>query len=171
MAQNRPVNNIERQVSEDAFLVSKTDTKGKITYCNIPFLDIVGAKQHEVIGKPHNIVRHPDMPRVIFKLLWERVQSKKEIFAYVKNRSFDGSFYWVFANVTASVDAQGRIVGYYSVRRKPNPKAIAVIEPLYRQLLDAERSGGLEGSMRLLQDILREKNTSYDELVNNLQRM
>lgn len=170
MAQKLPVTNIERQVSEDAFLVSKTDTKGKITYCNIPFRDIVGAKSDELIGKPHNIVRHPDMPRVIFKLLWDRVQAKQEIFAYVKNRSFDGSFYWVFANVTASVDERGNIVGYYSVRRKPNPKAIAFIEPLYRRLLETEKSSGLDASVRLLQEILKEKNTSYDELVNNLQR-
>lgn len=171
MAQNRPVSNVERQVSEDAFLVSKTDTKGKITYCNLPFREIVGAKAGELIGKPHSIVRHPDMPRAVFKLLWERVQNKKEIFAYVKNRSFDGSYYWVFANVTASVDANGNIVGYYSVRRRPNPKALAVIEPLYRRLLDAEKSGGLDASVKLLGEILKEQNTGYDELVNNLQRL
>ena len=82
--------NKEHMVEESAFLVSKTDLKGRITYCNEPFLKIVGAKQAEVLGKPHNIVRHPDMPRAIFKLLWEHIKDKKEIFAYVKNESFDG---------------------------------------------------------------------------------
>ena len=161
----------ERQVSADAFLVSKTDTKGKITYCNIPFAQIVGAKGNELIGKPHNIVRHPDMPRVVFKILWEYVKNKKEVFAYVKNKSLDGPFYWVFANVTASLDQSGNIIGYYSVRRKPNPKALEVIIPLYRQLLEAEKSGGLEASSRLLESVLQKKNKSYDELMNDLQRL
>ncbi len=161
----------ERQVSADAFLVSKTDTKGKITYCNIPFAQILGAKGNELIGKPHNIVRHPDMPRVVFKILWEYVKNKKEVFAYVKNKSLDGSFYWVFANVTASLDQSGNIIGYYSVRRKPNPKALEVIIPLYRQLLEAEKSGGLEASSRLLESVLQKKNKSYDELMNDLQRL
>lgn len=165
------VTSVERQVSESAFLVSKTDTTGKITYCNIPFIEIVGAKGSELIGKPHNIVRHPDMPRLIFKLLWERIKNKQEIFAYVKNRSFDGSFYWVFANITASVNENGNIVGYYSVRRKPNPKALEVIKPLYERLLSAEKSGGVDASARLLDEILKEKNVSYDEFVNSLQRM
>ena len=161
----------ERQVSADAFLVSKTDTKGKITYCNIPFAQIVGAQCSELIGKPHNIVRHPDMPRIIFKILWEHVKNKKEVFAYVKNKSFDGSFYWVFANVTASLDQNGNTIGYYSVRRKPNPKALEIIIPLYKQLLEAEKSGGIEASSRLLESVLKEKNKSYDELMNDLQRL
>lgn len=164
-------NSQERQVSSDAFLVSKTDTKGKITYCNVPFMQIVGARSDELIGKPHNIVRHPDMPRIVFKILWEYIKNKKEVFAYVKNKSFDGSFYWVFANVTASLDQNGNIIGYYSVRRKPNPKALEIIIPLYKQLLEAEKGGGIDASSEFLDNILREKNKSYDELMNDLQRL
>ena len=160
----------ERQVSADAFLVSKTDTKGKITYCNIPFAQIVGAKGNELIGKPHNIVRHPDMPRIVFKLLWERIKAKQEIFAFVKNKSFDGGFYWVFANITASLDANGEIIGYYSVRRKPNPEGVKFIEGGYKQLLEAEKSGGMEASSKLLGQILAGAGVSYDELVHKLQR-
>lgn len=168
---NLATNSKERQVSSDAFLVSKTDAKGKITYCNMPFAEIVGAKSSELIGKPHNIVRHPDMPRVIFKFLWEYIKNKKEIFAYVKNRSFDGSFYWVFANVTASIDERGNIIGFYSVRRKPNPKALEIIIPLYKNLLEAEKSDGMDASLKLFEQILKEKNTTYDEFMNNLQRL
>ena len=163
--------NKEHMVEESAFLVSKTDLKGRITYCNEPFLKIVGAKQAEVLGKPHNIIRHPDMPRAVFKLLWERIKNKEEIFAYVKNKSFDGGFYWVFANITTSLDVQNNPVGYYSVRRKPNPKAIEVIERIYQKLLSVEKSGDMDASMKFLTDFLKEKNLSYDEFVNNLQRL
>ncbi|WP_169755294.1 PAS domain-containing protein [Campylobacter curvus] len=161
----------EHIVDVDAFLVSKTDTKGRITYCNEPFLKIVGAKQNELLGKPHNIIRHPDMPRIVFKLLWEYVKSKREIFAYVKNKSFDGGYYWVFANITASLDANKNIIGYYSVRRKPNPKAIEIIEPIYKKLLELEKTGGMEASSKALFELLEQKHTTYDELVNNLQRL
>ena len=123
------------------------------------------------MGKPHNIIRHPDMPRAIFKLLWQRIQNKEEIFAYVKNKSFDGGYYWVFANITASVDDHNNAVGYYSVRRKPNPKAIEVIEPMYQKLLSVEKSNGMEASTKFLTDFLNEKNLSYDEFINNLQRL
>jgi methyl-accepting chemotaxis protein len=131
----------------------------------------VGAKVDELIGKPHNVVRHPDMPRVVFKILWEHVKNKREVFAYVKNRSFDSSYYWVFANVTASLDENGNIIGYYSVRRKPNPKALEIIVPLYRQLLEAEKSGGIDASSKLLDNILASKKVDYDEFMNNLQRL
>ena len=77
----------ERQVNSDAFLVSKTDTKGRIIYCNIPFAQIVGAKGNELIGKPHNIVRHPDMPRIVFKILWEYVKNKKEVLPMLKTKA------------------------------------------------------------------------------------
>lgn len=163
--------NIGKNVDENAFLVSKTDTKGRITYCNVPFIEIVGTKESELLGKPHNIVRHPDMPKVIFKLLWEKIMHKQEIFAYVKNRSFDGGFYWVFANITASLDEKGSIIGYYSVRRKVNPKALSIIEILYKQLLDAEKSGGIKKSEEVLNEILKKENKSYGEFVNNLQRL
>jgi len=160
----------ERQVRGDAFLVSKTDTHGRITYCNLPFIEIVGATEQEILGKPHSIVRHPDMPRYIFKLLWERIKNKEEIFAYVKNMSFDGSYYWVFANVTASLDRNGTTVGYYSVRRKPNPKALQAIIPLYQELLAKEKSSGIEAAEAHMKQLLNTKGVSYDQLVNALQR-
>lgn len=160
----------EHFVKDNQFIVTKTDTKGRITYCNEAFLEIVGAKASELLGKPHNIIRHPDMPRVVFKLLWDRIKAKQEIFAFVKNKSFDGGFYWVFANVTASLDAQGNIVGYHSVRRKPNINGVKFIEGVYKQLLEAEKIGGMEASGKLLEQILKENKTSYDELVHRLQR-
>jgi len=164
-------NNKEYSVNADAFLVSKTDTHGKITYCNEPFIKIVGASEQEILGKPHNIIRHPDMPRIIFKFLWEHVKNKEEIFAYVKNLSFDGGYYWVYANVTASTDQTGNIIGYYSVRRKANPKALEIIIPLYAKLLELEKKGGIDASQAYLTDLLNQKGVSYEELSNTLQRL
>ena len=111
-------NQIERKVSN--FLVSKTDTKGKILYCNDEFVAISGYSERELLGKPHSIVRHPDMPRTIFKYLWDTLAQGKEVNAYVKNMAKDGSYYWVFANVCPSSSANGQIVAYNSVRRCPS---------------------------------------------------
>lgn len=111
------------------------------------------------------------MPKIVFKLLWDHIEAKKEIFAYVKNLCKDGSYYWVYANVTASLDASGKIIGYYSVRRKPNPKALETIKPLYVQLLNAEKSGGMDASLKLLQQTLQSQGVSYEQLVANLQKL
>jgi hypothetical protein len=134
-------------------------------------LNIVGASEQEILGKPHNIIRHPDMPRIVFKLLWDKVKNKEEIFAYVKNLSFDGGYYWVYANVTASTDPSGKIIGYYSVRRKANPKALEIIQPLYAKLLELEKTGGMEASQAYLTDVLNQKGVSYEEFSNTLQRL
>jgi len=159
----------EKVMQENDFIVSKTDTKGKITYCNEIFMDMAGATEAELLGKPHNIVRHPDMPRAVFKLLWERVQSGEEIFAYVKNKSFDGGYYWVYANVTPSYDERGNIIGYYSVRIKPNPKALETIKGVYEKMLSLESSGGVDASTKYLMDLAKEKGVSYDEFIISIQ--
>jgi PAS domain S-box-containing protein len=163
-----PTNN-ELTMDKDDFIVSKTDLKGNITYCNEIFIKLAGLSESELLGKAHNIIRHPDMPRIIYKLLWDRVQNKKEIFAYVKNLSADGSYYWVYANVTASVDDKNNIIGYYSVRRKPNTKNLGIIIELYKKLLQEEQKGGMEASLTYLNNLLKERGMSYDEFINNVQ--
>ncbi len=162
-------NNRERMMQEDDFIVSKTDTKGRITYCNEIFMDMAQMRESELLGKPHNIVRHPDMPKIVFKLLWEHVQKGEEIFAYVKNLSADGSYYWVLANVTPSYDQSGNIIGYYSVRIKPSQRALEVIKPLYEKLRSLENSGGIAASESYLNNLLNEKGVSYDEFVISIQ--
>ena len=157
------------ELGNNDFLVSKTDIKGRITYCNQLFMKVAGYSESELLGKPHNIVRHPDMPRIIFKLLWERIQNKKEIFAYVKNKTKNGGYYWVYANVTASTDDKGNIIGYYSVRRKVNEQALPAVEELYTKLLQAESRGGMDASQKYLNNLLKEKGVSYDEFVTSLQ--
>lgn len=154
---------------KDDFIVSKTDLKGYITYCNEIFMKFAGFSEKDLLGKPHNIIRHPDMPQIIFKLLWERIKNKQEIFAYVKNISNDGSHYWVYANISASVDENNNIIGYYSVRRKPKESALEEIKSLYKTLLEEEIKGGVETSAIYLAKVLKEKNMSYNMFINSLQ--
>ena len=159
----------EKVMREDDFLVSRTDLKGKLTYGNQIFIEFSGYSEAELLGQQHNIVRHPDMPRGVFKLLWDTLQEKKEIFAYVKNMSKDGSFYWVFANVTSSLDANGQPEGYFSVRRKPKPQAIAAVTDLYRKMLEEERRAGPRDacavSLALLNGVLSQNGVSYEQFI------
>ena len=165
----------ERLMRDDDFIVSKADLKGRITYSNEVFAEFSGFTEAEFLGKQHNLVRHPDMPRCVFKLLWQHIESGQEIFAFVKNLCKDGSFYWVLANVTPSRDAQGKVVGYYSVRRKPNPKAIAVIAPLYKQLLQTEKNAGardaIAASLAQMDNLLKDKGVSYERFILDLQSL
>jgi hypothetical protein len=110
------------------------------------------------------------MPKYVFKLLWDRIQRKKEVFAFVKNITFDGGYYWVFANVTSSLDENGNIIGYYSVRRKANPKAVEKIIPIYQKMRELEKTGGIQASQKYITELLASNNTTYDRFVNELQR-
>ena len=131
---------VEKRFRADQVIVSKTDRQGRLTYVNPVFVEISGYEEADLIGQPHNIIRHPDMPRSVFKLLWDTISGGRELFAYVVNLSADGGHYWVLAHVTPTVDAAGEIVGYHSNRRTPDPQALAVIQALYRDLLVAERA-------------------------------
>ena len=165
--------NVERWFGEDEIIVSKTDLRGRITYANDVFLNIAGYREEEVLDQPHNLIRHPDMPRAVFKLLWETVEKGEEIFAYVKNMTVTGDHYWVFAHVTPSFDANGKIVGYHSNRRRPNPAALKRIQPVYDQLLTEEgrhanAKAGMNASYDLLKSILADADMTYEEFVFSL---
>lgn len=161
---------MEKYLSENDFIISKTDLKGNITYGNEKFIEMSGYKESELLGSAHNILRDPQMPKVVFAHLWESIQKKQEVFAFVRNRCKNGDYYWVFANLTASMNERGDIIGYYSVRRKPNPQAIEHIEPLYKKLLGIEQSKGIKASQEYLFDTLQQKGVSYDEYIISLQK-
>lgn len=161
--------NQEIKMNPGEFIVSKTDTKGRLTYCNEIFIKMSGYTEEELLGEQHNIVRHPDMPKAVFKLLWKKVQDRDEIFAFVKNLSKDGTYYWVFANVTASIDKVGNIIGYYSVRIKPNDEAIKTISTLYKEMIGIEQRSGVNESLKFLNRRLEDKGVSYDEFIISLQ--
>jgi PAS domain S-box-containing protein len=157
---------LEITFGENDFIVSKTDMDGRITYGNSHFIEISGYGENELISRPHNILRHPDMPSVVFKLLWENIAKGEEIFAYVKNLNKHGDYYWVFAHVTPSFDVNGRIIGYHSVRRKPKSSAVAIVDTLYKTLFEQEKQGGVRVSEALLNETLKQKGfSSYAEFI------
>jgi len=162
--------NKEVLLKEEDFIVSKTDTKSKILYGNKIFIEISGYDEKELLGKPHNILRHPDMPRCAFKILYEHIQNGKEWFGYVKNLRKDGGYYWVFANISPTFDVNGNIIGYYSVRRKPIETFKSIIEPLYSNLKSIEDSQGMDASLEAVNNLLEQKNMTFNELMIKIQK-
>lgn len=161
---------VERTFGDDEIIVSKTDTRGRITYVNDVFVRISAYPEHELIGQPHSIIRHPEMPRSVFKLLWETITQGSELFAYIVNLSADGGHYWVLAHVTPTFGPGGDIVGYHSNRRTASRTALDQIEPVYKALLAEERSHShapeaIAAGYDLLQRTLADKGTTYDEFV------
>jgi PAS domain S-box-containing protein len=166
---------IERTFHPDDVIVSKTDTKGIITYANDVFLELAGITEAQAIGAPHSVIRHPDMPRAVFKLLWDTLLEGNEIFAYVLNMSANGDHYWVFAHVTPTFTVDGGITGFHSNRRVPDKAALEVVKPLYASLKAIEdqasdRASGLQASFAAVLKLLRDKGMSYDEFVFSLAR-
>ena len=164
----------EQLFDANDIIVSKTDLDGKIVYGNRTFYRLAGMDESECLTMPHNIVRHPDMPRVVFDLLWSTIKSGNEIFAYVMNRAKNGDHYWVFAHVTPSKDASGNICGYHSNRRVPNRKVLNEhIIPLYKDLLQLEKSkgspkDGIAAANQFVQSMLAEKKSGFNEYMFSL---
>jgi len=161
---------VEHRFPPEDLIVSKTDRRGVITYANDVFLRVSGYDLDEVLGQPHNLIRHPEMPRAVFALLWQTLAEGREVFAYIDNLSADGGHYWVLAHVTPSYGLDGSVVGYHSNRRSPSPSAVARVAPLYRQLLDEERrhptaKAAVEASSRLLDRFLAAEGHSYEDFV------
>jgi len=171
MAKDTFVTGVEQFFDEDELIVSKTDLTGKLTYTNDVFLRIAGYSEQECKGQPHNMIRHPHMPRSVFALLWETIQSGREIFAYVMNRCKNGDHYWVIAHVTPSRSNAGDIIGYHSTRRVPERSIIDTkIRPLYDQLLAEEtrhsnNKTARDAGVKMFRNILQEQDMEYDEFI------
>ena len=167
---------VERFFREDEVIVSKTDLKGRLTYVNRVFINISGYQEPELLGEPHSLIRNPEMPRSVFKLLWDTIGAGREIFAYVNNMSKNGDHYWVLAHVTPSFDKKGQIVGYHSNRRVPDRDVLnSTIIPLYKAVLEEENrhknaKKGMQKSFEMLLDAVKQKGMNYDELIFALQR-
>ena len=130
--------NVEVPFPEGRLIVSRTDLEGILTHANDAFVELSGWERDDLIGKPHHILRHPDMPKAAFKDLWDTVEAGKKWHGYVKNLRKDGSYYWVYATAVPNI-RQGKIAGYTSVRRKPSRTRIEALIPVYRDWLAQEK--------------------------------
>jgi len=164
---------VENSLGDEELIVSKTDCKGRITYANDIFIRMAKYPARDLIGAPHSIIRHPEMPRCVFKLLWDTIEAGREVFAYVVNLAADGSHYWVFAHVTTTLDNRNNIVGHHSNRRKPERGPIERIKPIYALLREEEArhanaKEGMHASYAMMIDFLKQQGVDYDEFVLSL---
>ena len=160
-----------RSFDEGEIIVSKTDTSGNISYANDVFQSVSMYTESDLLGQNHNIVRHPDMPRAIFKLVWEHIRSGKEVFAYLKNQAKNGDAYWVFAHLTPSFGPGREIRGYHSAQRAPRQSQVETVSVLYDQILAAERAesdpdAAIAAGEACLRNYFSHRAMDYDEFVH-----
>ncbi len=164
----RPVpTDVEREVTPVDLIVSKSDAEGNITYVNPIFMKISGYTQGELLEKPHAILRHPDMPKVIFKYLWDNIKEGRDVVAFVKNLCKDGSYYWVLATVKMAKNPDGSFRNYMSTRRRASQRAKEAIGAFYAKLLEIEKNEGIEASEKAFNDFLAEQGISDSESFNS----
>lgn len=161
---------LESRFQDEELIVTKTDITGRLTYCNTVFIRMSGFSETELVGQPHSIIRHPDMPRAVFKMMWETIVRGEEIFAYVVNLAKNGDHYWVLAHITPSFDAAGKISGYHSNRRVPQRTAVDRTIQIYRDLRRIEGSGGdrkasLQESVSSIGALISKSGGSFNEFV------
>ena len=155
------------------YIVSETDERGKITFCNDYFMEVSGYNYKELIGKAHSVVRHPDMPKVVFKLLWETISQGKNINAVVKNLAKDGRYYWIFTEFESRKDMNtGEIIGYHADRKSISPHVLEIIADLYAQLLKIEKEDSIEASEKYLISFLKDKgdDVNFSNIMEEIHR-
>jgi hypothetical protein len=163
----------QRHVPDDDLLITMSDSRGLITYANDAFCQTHACHEHDLLRQPHKILRHPDMPAAIFALVWQRLKAGEEIFAYVKNLAMNGDYYWTLAHWRVNADRIGRVAGYQCCRRATSARAVSVIEPLYRDLRNAERAlpandAGSDKRKTPLDRLLADRHQTYDQFVLSL---
>lgn len=141
MRTNLPITQREYAFPAGQALVSTTDLQGRILYCNPAFIEVSGYIREELLGQPHNMIRHPDMPEEAFRDMWQTIESGQPWSGLVKNRRKNGDHYWVMANVTPLLDGD-RPVGYMSVRTLPDRQQVSEAETLYARMREAVSRGG-----------------------------
>lgn len=162
-----PIDN-EISIPENDEIISVTDSKGIITDANEVFTRISGYQAEELIGVSHNVIRHPDMPKIMFKILWDKIKDKENIMAVVKNLAKDGRYYWVLTDFVTTVDKDRNVLHYTAYRKPINQKVKDAVIPLYKALCAIEELGGMELSERFLTDYFKMLGMTYDEMIEDI---
>lgn len=159
---------IDKEVgwNKSQVVISETDVYGRITNVNDVFCNVCGYSPEEMIGQPHSIIRHPDMPKLIFKLLWDNLKAGNNFIGVIKNLAKSGEYYWVITDFEMRRDATGNIT-HYIARRKSVPKAVIenYVAPLYETLLKLEKVGGMELSSRFFKNYLAKQGKDYIDFI------
>ncbi len=166
----RPIPTENEIVLDSAkYMLSKTDPFGNIEYCNDYFVQISGYAEHELVGKPHSIVRHPDMPGAIFELMWEHLHYRKPISLFIKSLAKDGSYYWTFTEINVRINkAIDEVEGYFGYQKNAQRYLIPQIEAFYDKLLKIEKESGLDASSKYLSSYLEEREQSWESYMEEL---
>lgn len=149
-------------------ILSITDTQGIITYCDKYFVELSEYEESELVGSPHSIIRHPDMPQAIYNIIWERIKNKKNILAIVKNLSKSGRYYWTLTNFVSMTDNNGEIVSYSAYRKPISKNAVEKIIPFYNKLREVERLKDMDTSVGYIEGYFDSLQTNYDDFIQNL---
>jgi PAS domain S-box-containing protein len=154
--------------SKKKFIVSKTDVKGKIIFTNKNFSEVSGYSEAELVGEPHNVLRHPDMPRAVFFLVWQSLLMGDPISGVVKNLAKDGRYCWVIADLEAKKDSNGKITALTAFRRAASQDVIEAVEAVYSTMVAIEKKHGMEKSLAYLEAFLEEHQVTYHEFIAEL---
>lgn len=163
---------VEHHLKADEYIISTANPKGRITSVNDVLVDYSGYSREELMNAQHNIIRHPDMPRSVFWLMWETLREGDDFYGYIKNLRKDGGFYWVFTHVLPVHDSEGDVVGYRSVRSAPRPGSVTAVDALYAQIRAAEAAVSAKESipagLTFLSRYLGDHGLSYEQWVARL---
>ncbi|MEN8146181.1 MAG: PAS domain-containing protein [Campylobacterota bacterium] len=158
----------EQKVGAKCVFTSSTDQNATIISINDEFAKISGYSKDEMLGENHNIVRHPDMPKIIFDIMWDKLKDNKKFVGIIKNRTKDNNYYWLVNEVsTLSKKDDGSKV-YYAFKKAAPRRAVFHINSLYKKLLEQEKNGGLDASKVFLKDFLEFRHVTYDEYIETL---
>jgi len=155
-------------IPDEEVLISVTDPKGKITDANEIFVKISGYSKDELVGSQHNMIRHPDMPKIMFKIVWDRIKDRENVMAVVKNLAKDGRYYWVVTDFITKVDADRNVINYTAYRRPVHNKVKDAVIPLYKALCAIEEFDGMEASEKFLTNYFEKIGMTYDEMVEEI---
>lgn len=162
-----PINE-EIIIPDDQVLISVTDPKGIIIEANEIFIKISGYSEDELVGSSHNIIRHPDMPKIMFKIVWDHIMDKENVMAVVKNLAKDGKYYWVVTDFVTRVDADRNIINYTAYRRPVHDKVKQAVIPLYKALRAIEDVAGMDAAEKFLNDYFEERDLNYDDMIEEI---
>ena len=159
----------EIKLNARKYIVSKTDAAGKIVYVNDYFIEVSGYKEYELVGASHSIVRHPDMPKAIFHLLWDHIQNGQNISAVIKNLAKNGDYYWVMTDFEIRRNSSTKAISQYVAFRHAVPRnVVKEISGLYARMLEIEKADGMPASIDYLNRFLEGKRMNYNQYIEQL---